>query len=141
MRNMSLELVCGPWLAERLFQDEEKKMISRRLMIILTLTAGLGAAPHAAFAQQQYLESAISETKEAIEAGKQNLAGSFVEHAVQAVDNARSAVWQNPVDPIRKGIKALRKAVKLAKGTSSDKRIAKATEQAEIALGQFESAR
>ena len=51
-------------------------------------------------------------TREAIAAGKSLQSSSFVEHAVEAIDNARSAVWRNPVDPIRKGIKHLRKAVK-----------------------------
>jgi hypothetical protein len=121
--------------------QEERSMISRRLTLILALGAALGGLPTAGYAEQQYLEQAIAETREAIEAGKQSLSASFVEHVDVAYDRARSAVWQNPVDPIRKGIKALRKAAKLAKGTNSDKRIAKATEQAEIALQQFESAR
>ena len=90
-------------------------------------------------ARTNYLAEAIAETQEAIEAGKQLQAGSFVEHADDAIDHARSAVWQTPVDPIRKGVKYLRKAVKLAKGTNLDKRISKATEQAELALQQFES--
>ncbi|HEY8163650.1 MAG: small metal-binding protein SmbP [Methylocystis sp.] len=113
-------------------------MLSRRLMII-GLSMGLGAFARPAFADPNYLEEAIAETREAIAAGKQLQAGSFVEHADEAIDRARSAVWQTPVDPIRKGIKFLRKAVKLAKGTSYDKRIAKATEQAELALEQFEA--
>ncbi|WP_457797869.1 small metal-binding protein SmbP [Methylocystis sp. S23] len=115
-------------------------MMSRRLMILaLSAGLGLGALAGPAFADPTYLEQAISETREAIAAGKQMEAASFVEHADDAIDHARSAVWQTPVDPIRKGIKFLRKAVKLAKGTSYDKRIAKATEQAELALQQFES--
>ncbi len=114
-------------------------MISRRLIFTLALGAGFSAvAPQFACAEQQYLEEAIAETKAAIDAGKQSLAASFVEHIDVAFDRARSAVWQNPTDSIRKGIKALRKASKLAKGTSSDKSIAKATEQAELALKLFE---
>jgi hypothetical protein len=116
-------------------------MMSRRLMIIaLSMGLGLGAfAPRLALADPNYLEEAIAETREAIAAGKQLEAGSFVEHADDAIDLARSAVWQTPVEPIRQGIKYLRKAVKLAKGTSSDKRIMKATEQAELALQQLQS--
>lgn len=115
-------------------------MISRRLTILaVCLGLGLGAFARPALADPNYLEQAISETKEAIAAGKQNEAASFVEHVDDAYDHARSAVWQTPVDPIRKGIKFLRKAVKLAKGTNSDKRIAKAVEQAELALEQFEA--
>jgi hypothetical protein len=115
-------------------------MIARRLMIIaLGLGLGLGVLARPALADPNYLQKAISETQEAINAGKAQEASSFVEHADDAIDAARSAVWQTPVDPIRKGIKALRKAVKLAKGTSSDKRIAKATEQAQLALEQFQS--
>ncbi len=115
-------------------------MISRRLMILaLSIGLGLGALVRPAHADPNYLEEAITETREAIAAGKQLEAASFVEHAADAIDHARSAVWQTPVDPIRKGIKFLRKAVKLAKGTSSDKRIVKATEQAEFALEQFQS--
>jgi len=100
---------------------------------------GLGGLARPAFADPNYLDEAIAETREAIAAGKQMEAASFVEHADDAIDHARSAVWQTPVDPIRKGIKYLRKAVKLAKGTSYDKRIVRATEQAELALQQFES--
>jgi hypothetical protein len=92
-----------------------------------------------AWADPNYLEEAIAETKEAIAAGQQLEAASFVEHADDAIDHARSAVWQTPVEPIRKGIKYLRKAVKLAKGTSYDKRVVKATEQAQLALEQFQS--
>lgn len=115
-------------------------MTLRRVMIlVLSLGLGLGLFARPAFAEPGYLEQAISETKEAIAAGQANEAASFVEHADDAIDHARSAVWQTPVDPIRKGIKFLRKAVKLAKGTSLDKRIAKATEQAQLALQQFES--
>ena len=115
-------------------------MISRRLLIFaLTTALGLGAFAFPAAADPNYLQQAISETQEAIAAGKQLQAASFVEHADDAIDYARSAVWQTPVDPIRKGIKILRKAIKLAKGTSADKRIAKATEQAQLALEQFQS--
>ncbi|WP_281804592.1 small metal-binding protein SmbP [Methylocystis echinoides] len=115
-------------------------MMSRRWMILAVgLTLGLGALGGPALAEDNYLQQAIAETTAAIEAGKQGEASSFVEHADDAIDRARSAVWGTPVDPIRKGIKYLRKAVKLAKGTSLDKRIAKATEQAELALQQFQS--
>jgi hypothetical protein len=115
-------------------------MMSRRLLILaLGMGLGLGAMARPAVADTNYLQKAISETREAIAAGKALEASSFVEHADDAVDYARSAVWQTPVDPIRKGIKLLRKAIKLAKGTSLDKRITKATEQAQLALEQFES--
>lgn len=114
-------------------------MVSRRLTIVALMSMGLGVFAQPAFADPNYLEEAIAETKEAIAAGKQLQSGSFVEHADEAIDRARSAVWQTPVDEIRKGIKLMRKAVKLAKGTDSDKRIAKATEQAELALEQFEA--
>jgi Small metal-binding protein len=115
-------------------------MISRRLMILsVSMSLGLGALALPARAQENYLAQAITDTRAAIDAGKQLESSSFVEHADDAIDHARSAVWQTPVDPIRKGIKYLRKAVKLAKGTNLDKRITKATEQAELALQQFES--
>ncbi len=115
-------------------------MISRRSTILaLCVGLGLGALARPAFADPNYLDQAISDTKEAIAAGKQMEAASFVEHIDDAYDHARSAVWQTPVDPIRKGIKYLRKAAKLARGTSLDKRIDKATEQAELALEQFQS--
>jgi len=92
-------------------------------------------------AEQLYLEQAISESTEAIEAGKASEAASLIEHADRAFDRARSAVWQNPVDHIRQGIKFLRKAVKVAKGTNSEKRISKAIEYIEIAKSHFEAAR
>jgi hypothetical protein len=115
-------------------------MMSRRLMILaLSMGLGLGVLARPAYADPNYLEQAISDTKEAIAAGNQMEAASFVEHIDDAYDHARSAVWQTPVDPIRRGIKYLRKAAKLAKGTSMDKRIAKATEQAQLALEQFQS--
>jgi hypothetical protein len=113
-------------------------------MMIFALGMGiaLGAlsAPPA-FAEPNYLDDAIAETREAIAAGKRLEAGSFVEHAEDAIDRARSAVWQTPTEAIRRGIKLLRKSVKTAKGTSSEKRIVKATEQAELALQQLESAK
>ena len=92
-------------------------------------------------AEQQYLEQAISETTEAIEAGKASEAASLIEHADRAFDRARSAVWQNPVDHIRQGMKFLRKAVKVAKGTNSEKRISRAVEYIETAKSHFEAAR
>lgn len=92
-------------------------------------------------AEQQYLEQAISETTEAIEAGKASEAASMIEHADRAFDRARSAVWQNPVDHIRQGMKFLRKAVKVAKGTNSEKRISRAVEYIETAKSHFEAAR
>lgn len=114
-------------------------MMRRLFVLALGMALGLGALASPASADPNYLQQAISETREAIAAGKSLQSSSFVEHAVEAIDNARSAVWRNPVDPIRKGIKHLRKAVKLAKGTSYDKRIAKATEQAQLALEEFET--
>ncbi len=114
-------------------------MMSRRLMIMsVSMSLGLGVLAEAR-AQENYLQQAIADTRAAIDAGKQLESSSFVEHADDAIDHARSAVWQTPVDPIRKGIKYLRKAVKLAKGSNLDKRVVKATEQAELALQQFES--
>ncbi len=119
---------------------EIEEMTLRRLTIVaLSMGLGVGLFAGPACADPNYLEEAITETRAAIDAGKQLQAGSFVEHAEDAIDHARSAVWQTPVDPIRKGMKYLRKAVKLAKGTSYDKRISKATDQAELALQQFES--
>ena len=98
-------------------------------------------ANSAVAAEQPYLEQAISETAEAIEAGKASEAASMIEHADSAFDRARSAVWQNPVDHIRQGMKFLRKAVKVAKGTNSEKRIAKAIDYIETAKSHFEAAR
>jgi hypothetical protein len=122
------------------FPWEAVGMMSRRLtVLVLGMGLAVAAVARPAYADPKYLEEAIAETQEAIAAGKQLEAASFVEHADDAIDHARSAVWQTPVDPIRKGIKFLRKAVKLAKGTSYDKRIIKATEQAELALEQFQS--
>lgn len=118
-------------------------MISRRTMIAASsLGLGLGfvAAPRLARAEQKFLDEAIAETKEAIEAGKQSQSASFTDHATRALERARSAVWQNPTDNIRNGIKALRKAIKLAKGTSSEAKLAKAVEQATLALSALESA-
>lgn len=98
-------------------------------------------ANSAVAAEQPYLEQAISESAEAIEAGKASEAASMIEHADSAFDRARSAVWQNPVDHIRQGMKFLRKAVKVAKGTNSEKRIAKAIDYIETAKSHFEAAR
>ncbi len=116
-------------------------MISRRSIIAsLGVTLVLGARSSFA-AEQQYLNEAIAETKEAIAAGKQLLPDSLVEHATEAVDLARSAVWQNPTDHIRKGIRHLRKSIKLAKGTSLQARVVKATREAEVALTHLEAAK
>ncbi len=117
-------------------------MPSRRSTIAaLALGALLVAVPQTSWAvEQEYLEQAISETKEAIAAGRQSLPASLVEHATEAVSLARSAVWQNPTDHIRQGIRHLRKAIKNAKGTSSERRVTKATREAEIALTHLEAA-
>lgn len=115
-------------------------MISRRQMIAaLCLSLGAIAAPQFARAEENEMEQAIAETREAISAGKQGQAASFVEHADQAIYLARAAVWRNPTDNIRRGIKDLRKAVKTAKGTSLDKKLARAVAYAESALGHFET--
>ncbi len=119
-------------------------MIFRRLTTAIFLGLGLALllGPQASFAgEQQYLDKAIAETNEAIAAGKQSLPDSLVEHATEAVDLARSAVWQNPTDHIRQGIKHLRKSIRLAKGTSLQPRVAKATREAEIALTHLEAAK
>ena len=114
-------------------------MISRRLGIAI-LAAGLCFSAAPAGATGQFLQQAMDETKEAIEAGKQAQSSSFIEHATEAVSHARDAVWQQPVEHIRQGIKSLRKAIKMAKGTSSDKRLSKATDLAQNALTHFEAA-
>ena len=113
----------------------------RLILAIFGAIYSLALTPELAFAEQQYLEQAISETSEAIEAGKASEGASLIEHADRAFDRARSAVWQNPVDHIRQGMKFLRKAVKVAKGTNSDKRINRAIEYMETAKTHFEAAR
>jgi hypothetical protein len=114
-----------------------------RKFILLAMGVGLffGAAVVESRAEQPYLEQAISETGEAITAGKAQESASMIEHADRAFDRARSAVWRNPVDHIRQGIKSLRKAVKVAKGTNSPARITKALGFLETAKTHFEAAR
>jgi hypothetical protein len=114
-----------------------------RKFILLAMGVGLffGAAVGESRAEQPYLEQAISETGEAITAGKAQESASMIEHADRAFDRARSAVWRNPVDHIRQGIKSLRKAVKVAKGTNSPARITKALGFLETAKTHFEAAR
>ena len=107
---------------------------------VLSLSPGLCAAPAVA-AEQVYLEQAIGEANEAIQAGKALEPGSLIEHIDRSYDRARSAVWQNPTDHIRQGIKLLRKASKVAKGTSSPARMTKAVGYVEGAKSHFESAR
>jgi len=114
-----------------------------RKFILLAIGVGLffGAASGESRAEQPYLEQAISETGEAITAGKAQESASMIEHADRAFDRARRAVWRNPVDHIRQGIKSLRKAVKVAKGTNSPARITKALGFLETAKTHFEAAR
>jgi len=114
-----------------------------RKFILLAIGVGLffGAASGESRAEQPYLEQAISETGEAITAGKAQESASMIEHADRAFDRARSAVWRNPVDHIRQGIKSLRKAVKVAKGSNSPARITKALGFLETAKTHFEAAR
>jgi hypothetical protein len=115
-----------------------------RKFIALAIGVGLffgAAVTDSRAADQPYLEQAISETGEAITAGKAQESASMIEHADRAFDRARSAVWRNPIDHIRQGIKFLRKAVKVAKGTSSPARITKALGFLETAKTHFEAAR
>ena len=115
-----------------------------RKFILLALGVGLFfgvAVAESRAAEQPYLEQAISETNEAIVAGKAQESASMIEHADRAFDRARSAVWQNPTDHIRQGIKLLRKASKVAKGTNSPTRITKAVGFVESAKSHFEAAR
>ncbi len=120
-------------------------MIFRNLSLLSLVFAGLllsfGMRTSATAAEQAYLEQAISEANEAIQAGKAQEPGSLIEHIDQSYDRARSAVWQNPTDHIRQGIKLLRKASKVAKGTNSPARMAKAVGYVEGARTHFEAAR
>jgi hypothetical protein len=118
-------------------------MISRKFFVAaagLIVGLGLSVIP-AASAEQVYLEQAISEANEAIQAGNAQEPASLIEHIDQSYDRARSAVWLNPTDHIRQGIKLLRKASKVAKGTNSPTRITKAVGFVESAKSHFEAAR
>ena len=118
-------------------------MISRKFFVAAAgfiVGLGLSVIP-AASAEQVYLEQAISEANEAIQAGNAQESASLIEHIDQSYDRARSAVWQNPTDHIRQGIKLLRKASKVAKGTNSPTRINKAVGFVESAKSHFEAAR
>lgn len=117
-------------------------MMNRRLMLGLTgLSLALVAAPGASLAGGPHLESAIVETREAIAAGQQSQSASFVEHAVKAVAHAHAAQAADPDSAhIKAGITHLTKAIRLAKGSHSRRRVAVAVQGALAALGNFEYA-
>jgi hypothetical protein len=120
--------------------EEETNMMRRGLMIALMGAAlALVVTPHMALAGGSHLEQAITETKEAIHEGKQDLPTSLVEHAVNAIDHARAAQRLRPNDHIRTGIAHLKRAIKTAKGTHSSRRVAIGTKHAETALAHFEA--
>jgi hypothetical protein len=116
-------------------------MKSRRLFVAMLGLALSFIGSSAVFAHEHHLMQAISETKEAIVAGKQVLPSSLVEHAVEAVDHARAAQKQHPGKHVAAGVKHLQKAIKTAKGTHSSHRVAIATRHAEAALAHLEEAR
>ncbi|MCX7898763.1 MAG: small metal-binding protein SmbP [Methylocystis sp.] len=122
--------------------EEETNMLTRRLMVALVASAlGLTVAPRMAQAQDTHLEQAITETKEAIQEGKQDLPASLVEHAVNAIDHVRAAQKEKQSEHLKSGVTHLKKAIKWAKHTHSSRRVAKAVKEAETALTHLEAAK
>ena len=75
-------------------------MIARGLMIaVVTGSVTLALTPVNSWAKANNLDQAISHTKKAIQAGKQNNPTAFVQHADEAIDSAKIAE-QNKQNPI-----------------------------------------
>ena len=114
-------------------------MMTRRLTIaLLGFGLALFAAPQVVLAANEQLQQAISETKLAIQDGKEaHHASSFVEHVENAIGAAQAAQKQEPSLHIERGIKHLRKAKKIAYDTHSDRRLRAAAKHAQKALSEF----
>ncbi|WP_159731742.1 small metal-binding protein SmbP [Methylosinus sp. Ce-a6] len=117
------------------------EMITRRSMIA---TSALGlvlfVAPRVSLAAE-HLTQTIGETKEAIQEGRSGYPASLVEHATNALDHARAAQRAKADPNLETGIKHLRRAIRTAQGTHSQRRTAAAVRHAETALTHFQSAR
>lgn len=118
-------------------------MMTRRLMIALMgFGLALCVAPRIALAAGQHLEQAIEETQKAIHEGKEaHHASSLVQHADNAIDHAMQAMKEQANAHIKSGIRHLRRAIKVASGTHSSRRLAAGVKHAEKALSQFEAAK
>ena len=115
-------------------------MIARGLMIAV-VTGGLALVltPVDSWAKAHNLDQAITHTKKAIQAGKQNNTTAFVRHAEEAIDSASMSEQkkQNPL--IMHGVTQLQKAVDAAQG--NNRNVSAAVKRAETALGNFETAK
>jgi hypothetical protein len=118
-------------------------MTTRRLMIaLLGLGFALFVTPRIALAASQHLEQAIAETQKAIHEGKEaHHASSLVQHSDNAIDHAMQALKEQPNSHIKSGIRHLRKAIKVAKGTHSARRLTAGVKHAEKALSEFNAAK
>ncbi len=115
-------------------------MVARGLMIaVVTGSIAFVLAPDRSLAQANNLQQAISHTRKAIQAGKQNNKAAFVQHADEAIDSATMAEQNNQNSTIKHGVTQLQKAVQAAQG--SNRNVSAAVKRAETALGNFEAAK
>jgi hypothetical protein len=121
-------------------------MTTQRLMIAL-VSGALALASPAAFAAAgmsstgtDNLAQAIDHTQQAIQSGQQDDASSLVQHADNAIDAAKMAEKGNNNRKIKMGVRELYKAIHIAKGTHSEKRVQAAVKRAQTALADFEAA-
>lgn len=111
-------------------------MMGRRSMIAMLCAAlALSLAPRLSYAQDDHLAQAISHTREAVSAGRENKSNSLVIHATEALAHATEAQKAEPNANVKKAIVRLKEAIKFGKA----KRKA-ATTIAERALQELERA-
>jgi hypothetical protein len=110
-------------------------MTSRRSMIALLCAATLAfsAAPRLSYAQDDHLSQAISHTREAVAAGRENKPNSLVIHATEALAHATEAQKEQPSPNLQKAITRLKETIKFGK-----KKRKAATTIAERALQELE---
>lgn len=112
-------------------------MTSRRSMIAALCAAlAVSLAPQLSYAQEEdHMAQAISHTREAVAAGRENKPNSLVIHATEALTHATEAQKAAPNAHVKRAIVRLKEAIKFGKA----KRKA-ATTIADRALQELERA-
>jgi hypothetical protein len=105
------------------------------MIAMLCAALALSLAPRFSYAQDDHLAQAISHTREAVSAGRENKANALVIHATEALAHATEAQKAEPNANVKKAIVRLKEAIKFGKA----KRKA-ATTIAERALQELERA-
>jgi hypothetical protein len=94
----------------------EENVMSRRLIIaLLSLGLAWSFAPRIALAQESHLAQAISQTREAVSAGRAGQPSTLVLHATEALHHAQAAQAERPHPQVKDAIARLKEAIKFGK--------------------------